>query len=402
MSEYVDRANGLEPSVLHAELRSGRCPVHRVDDHDPPFHVLSRHTDVFDAARAPQLWRNGDGPGVFVQRGGVLGSTDDPDHRRQRSVLQDEFRPARIERLRPSIERVLDDRWAPFAQPAEGDVVELLAFPLPALVIAELLGVHADDREHFKDWSEAVVNALGGGDLAAYEHATQSIWAYIDRLVDERTALIADGLEPPDDVLTTMTHAHLAGSLSRTEVRRLGHQLLVAGHETTTSLISLMFFRLAQHPHLLAELQAQPQLIEPAIEEFLRFDSPVQGLFRTNTDDVEIGGVALPAGSKVQLLYASANRDPDVWDDPDTLRFDRDPKRLRSHLAFGWGVHHCIGASLARLEARLVLERIVAGLASLEVIDPPETTSPFILRGFQRLRMRWSPTGGAITYPSIR
>jgi len=402
MSEYVDRANAVEPSALHAELRAERCPVHLVDDHQPSFHVLSHHADVFEVARAPQRWRNGDGPGVFVQRGGVLGSADDPDHRRQRAVLQDEFRPARIERLRPSIERVLDELWAPFTEPGEGDVVELFAFPLPALVIAELLGVHPSDREHFKDWSEAVVNALGGGDLVAYEHATQSIWAHIDRLVAERTALIDNGVEPPDDVLTTMTRAYLAGTLSRTEVRRLGHQLLVAGHETTTSLISLMFFRLAQHPHLLAELQAQPALVETAVEEFLRYDSPVQGLFRTNADDTEIAGVAFPAGSKVQLLFASANRDPEVWDDPDTIRFDRDPQRLRSHLAFGWGVHHCIGASLARLEAHLVLERVVAGLASLEVVDPPITTSPFILRGFRQLRMRWTPSGGAITDRSVR
>ena len=102
------------------------------------------------------------------------------------------------------------------------------------------------------------------------------------------------------------------------------------------------------------------------------------------------------------LLFASANRDPEVWDDPDTIRFDRDPQRLRSHLAFGWGVHHCIGASLARLEAHLVLERVVAGLASLEVVDPPITTSPFILRGFRQLRMRWTPSGGAITDRSVR
>ncbi len=391
MSEYVARANGLEPSELHAALRAEACPVHRVDDHEPPFHVVSHHADVLTALRAPQQWRNGDGPGVFVQRGGVLGSADDPDHRRQRSVLQDEFRPARVERLRPVLDQLLDELWLPFLEPGEGDVVAAFAFPLPALAIAELLGVHAEDRDHFKDWSEAVVNALGGGDLGAYEHATQSIWAYIDRLVDERVAAIDAGCEPPDDVLTTMTRAHLDGRLSRTEVRRLGHQLLVAGHETTTSLISLMFFRLAQHPHLLDELHADPELIETAVEEFLRYDSPVQGLFRTNAEQCTVGGVDLPAGSKLQVMFASANRDPDVWNDPDTIRFDRDPKRLRSHLAFGWGVHHCIGASLARLEARLVLTRMAQGLGSIDLVDEPDTSSPFILRGLTRLQVRWTP-----------
>jgi cytochrome P450 len=352
---------------------------------------VSHHRDVFAALRAPQLWRNGDGPGVFVQRGGVLGSADDPDHRRQRSVLQDEFRPVRVERLQPVIEQFLDELWLPFRVAGEGDVVALLAFALPALAIAELLGVRPEDREHFEDWSEAVVNALGGGDLAAYERATQSIWTYINALVDERMALLDAGEVPPDDVITTMTHAHRAGSLSRNEVQRLGHQLLVAGHETTTSLIALMFFRLAQHPALLDELHSQPELIETAVEEFLRYDSPVQGLFRTSADACTIGGVALEPGTKLQLLFASANRDPDVWDDPDVLRFDRDAKQLRTHLAFGWGVHHCIGASLARLEARLVLARMVQGLASIELVEDPDTTSPFILRGLSRLHIRWSP-----------
>ncbi|CAB4585767.1 MAG: cytochrome P450 [Actinobacteria bacterium] len=391
MSAYVDRANGVEPSELHAELRASGCPVHRVDDHDPPFFALSRHADVFEALRAPQQWRNGDGPGVFVQRGGVLGSADDPDHRRQRSVLQDEFRPARLAQLEPFVLQVIDELWAPFREPGEGDVVPLLSFPLPALVIAELLGVHAEDRDRFKQWAEAVVAALGGGDLAAYEDATANIWLTIDGLVAEREAALDEGREPPDDVITTMTIAKRDGRLSHTEVRRLGHQLLVAGHETTTSLISLMLYRLAQRPELLAELQARPELVDLAVEEFLRFDSPVQGLFRAAAAPCSLGGVEVPEGAKVQLLYASANRDPAVWDDPDTIRFDRDPSRLRSHLAFGWGVHHCIGASLARMEARMVLQRIVAGFGSIEVVETPVPTSPFLLRGFDHLVLRWTP-----------
>lgn len=391
MNAYVDRANGVEPSELHAELRATGCPVHRVEDHDPPFFAFSRHADVFEAVRAPQQWRNGDGPGVFVQRGGVLGSADDPDHRRQRSVLQDEFRPARLAQLEPFVLEVLDDLWEPFRVAGEGDVVPIFSFPLPALVIAELLGVHAEDRDRFKEWAEAVVAALGGGDLGAYEDATQNIWRTIDALVAEREAVLDVGGTPPDDVITTMTLAKRDGRLSHTEVRRLGHQLLVAGHETTTSLISLMFYRLAQRPELLHELQARPELVDLAVEEFLRYDSPVQGLFRVAAQGCAIGGVDIPEGAKVQMLFASANRDPAVWDDPDTIRFDRDPSKLRAHLAFGWGVHHCIGASLARLEARIVLRRIVDGLASIELVDTPVPTSPFILRGFDRLHLRWTP-----------
>ena len=321
----------------------------------------------------------------------MLGSADDPDHRRQRSVLQDEFRPARLARLEPFLEQCVDDLWAPFTEPGEGDAVALFAFALPALAAAELLGVHHEDRHRFRHWAEAIVAALGGGDLAVYEQATAEVWEYIDRLVDERLASIDAGADLPVDVISTMTRAHLAGSLSRTEVRRLGHQLLVAGHETTTSLIALMFLRLAQHPELLDRLHEQPELIDAAVEELLRLESPVQGLFRTNAEACTLGGVDIPAGSKVQLLYASANRDPDVWDDPDEIRLDRDVRVQRTHLAFGWGVHHCLGAPLARMEARLALERIVHGLARIEVIDTPVTASAFILRGLERLDIRWEP-----------
>ncbi len=391
MSAYVDRARGIEPSELHAELRAESCPVHHVTDHDPAFHVLSHHADVLAALRAPDLWCNGDGQGVFVQRGGVLGSADDPDHRRQRSVLQDEFRPARIARLEPFLRQCVDELWMPFTTPGQGDAVALFAFALPALAAAELLGVHHADRHRFQVWAEEIVAALGGGDLAVYERATSEVWVYIDGLVDERIALLDAGDELPADIISTMTRAHLAGTLSRNEVRRLGHQLLVAGHETTTSLISLMFLRLAEHPEVLDELHHHPELIDAAIEEFLRLESPVQGLFRTSSAPCTIGGVHLPAGSKVQLLYASANRDPDVWPDPDDLRLDRDARVQRTHLAFGWGVHHCLGAPLARLEARLALERIVHGLARIEVVDTPTTATAFILRGLSRLEVRWEP-----------
>lgn len=391
MSTYVERARGIEPSELHAELRAEGCPVHHVADHEPEFHVLSHHADVMAALRSPALWRNGDGPGVFVQQGGVLGSADDPDHRRQRLVLQDEFRPMRIARFEPFLRQCVDDLWDPFREPGSGDAVSLFAFALPALAAAELLGVHHEDRHRFRDWAEAIVAALGGGDLAAYEQATFEVWAYIDGLVDERLALLEADQPLPDDVISVMTRAHLAGTLSRVEVRRLGHQLLVAGHETTTSLIALMFLRLAEHPELLDRLHEHPELIEAAVEELLRLESPVQGLFRTNTRPCTVGGVDLPAGSKVQLLYASANRDPDVWTDPDEIRLDRGVREQRGHLAFGWGVHHCIGAPLARLEARLALERIVTGLARIEVIDTPVTASAFILRGLERLEVRWEP-----------
>ena len=198
------------------------------------------------------------------------------------------------------------------------------------------------------------------------------------------------GDQLPEDAISTMTIAFSKGDLSRREIQRLGHQLLVAGHETTASLLALMVYRLSSQPELLTSLKNNPKLIEPAVEEFLRFDSPVQGLFRTNSKACPVRDSVIPAGTKLQAMFASANRDPEIWNDPDSIRFDRDPKLARQHLAFGWGVHYCIGAPLARLEARLALKKIVTSDTTLEVLEDPPTTPPFILRGFTELRIKWN------------
>ena len=196
----------------------------------------------------------------------------------------------------------------------------------------------------------------------------------------------------PDDVLNVMTLAELDGTLSHHEVRRLSQQLLVAGHETTASLISLMLYRLIEQPELMARLCADPELIPPAVEEFLRYDAPVQGLFRTNPEPSEVRGYTLPAESRVQALFASANRDPEVYEDPDEIRLDRFRPGSRSHLAFGWGVHHCIGAALARMEGRVALRWITERFATVERTGDVSINEPFILRGLTTLPIRWTVT----------
>jgi len=187
-----------------------------------------------------------------------------------------------------------------------------------------------------------------------------------------------------------MTLAEIDGGLSHREVRQLSQQLLVAGHETTASLISLMLYRLIEHPELVAELRAHPSLIESAVEEFLRFDSPVQGLFRVNPEPATVRGVELPAGSRLQALFASANRDPDVWEAPDTIRLDRFGPGSKAHLAFGWGVHHCIGAALARREGQLALQLMIERFETVELVGPVAVNDPFVLRGLTTLPIRWT------------
>jgi cytochrome P450 len=392
MTDYshLAHANDLEPAVGHRHLRD-HCPLHREDTHDPPFYVVSRHADVFDVLMRPGEWCNGQGVGVFVQPGGVLGTADDPDHRRQRRVLQDAFRPRAMADLAPRVERVGRELWdAAFADDGEGDFVRLFAFPFPAVVIAELLGVPLERRDEFGRWSDAIVNGLGGGDLAAVEQANRGIFELVDALVAEREALLDAHVDLPDDVISVLTRAKADGTLSHGEVRRLSQQLLVAGHETTASLLSLMLYRLILQPELLVALRADPGLIPAAVEEFLRFDSPVQGLFRVNLEPAEVRDETLPAHTKLQALFASANRDPDVFDDPDELRLDRFVTGGRSHLAFGWGVHHCIGAPLARREGQLTLRFIVDHLDTVELTGDVAVNEPFILRGLTTLPIRWT------------
>ena len=387
---HLAHANDVEPSAGHRVLRD-ECPLHREDTHDPPFHVVSRHEDVFDVLMAPHLWRNGFGVGIDAQPGGVLGTTDDPDHRRQRRVLQDSFRPAAIARLDSEVERIGDELWhRSFAADGEGDFVRLFAFPFPAIVIAALLGVPVDRRDDFGRWSDDIVNSLGGADHALAEEANRHIFALVDELVAERTALHERDRPLPDDVLSVMTIAELDGTLSHGEVRRLSQQLLVAGHETTASLISLMLYRLIERPDLVDRLRSDPDLIPSAVEEFLRYDSPVQGLFRVNPEPASLRGTELPGESRVQVLFASANRDERVWQDPDEIRIDRHGQGSKPHLAFGWGIHHCIGASLARSEGQLALRWIVERFESIELIGDVAVNEPFILRGLTTLPIRWT------------
>jgi cytochrome P450 len=387
---HLAHANDVEPAAGHRHLRD-QCPVHVEENHDPPFFVVSRHADVFDMLMRPKEWRNGYGVGVYAQPGGVLGTTDDPDHRRQRRVLQDSFRPAAIDRLEVELVELGDRLWADaFGHDGEGDFVHLFAFPFPALAIAVLLGVPRDRQDDFGRWSNDIVNSLGGADPALAAEANVQIFALVDELVAARIALHEAGDELPDDVLSVMTRAELDGTLSHQEVRRLSQQMLVAGHETTASLIALMLYRLIEQPHLLHELRRRPELVDNAVEEFLRFDSPVQGLFRVNPSPASAGGVEMAPESRVMALFASANRDGAVWDRPDEIVLDRFGAGAPSHLAFGWGVHHCIGASLARRECRLALQWMVERFDTVERTGDVAINEPFILRGLTTLPIRWT------------
>jgi cytochrome P450 len=397
---YPDEAKSFEPTDAYRHLRE-QCPLHHEADHEPPFYVVSRFADVVGVLKQPDLWGNRHGPGVFYQQAGVLGSADNPDHARHRRVLQSAFLPTAIGRMEEKVAAVADQLFDEIVPLGEGDFIELYAAPFPAIVIGELLGVRAEERDAFQSWSLASVTALTGGDLDAYEEAKGAISDCIEAEVEERARLLDAAAVPaggdplgtvlPADVSSLLLLAERDGQLSRAEVRHLGYQLLVAGHETTTSLIGLMLYRLLERPELMAQLRADPELIPVAVEEALRFDSPVSGLFRTNASSCELRGEAIPERSKLQLLFGSANRDPQRFERPDDFRLDREPNELRRHVAFGWGIHFCIGAPLARQETRITFERLFARTDDIEVAGEPRRNDSFVLHGLTHLPLRWTP-----------
>ena len=388
----VDAARRFEPTQHYAGWRTA-CPVHHERDHEPPFYVLSRFEDVVDVLKHPELWNNRDGPGVQYQKPGALGSADDPDHGRHRQVLRASFFPTVIARQEPQLRAIADALIDEFVADGACDFVEQFAAPFPALAIAELLGVSADDRSEFGRWSNVAVAALSGDDLDAYSHAKAVLEGYIEAGCDERAAMLDAGGDVPDDVLTILTRARRDDTLRREEALHLGYQLLVAGHETTTSLLGMMLYRLLERPELMAALRADHDLIPLAVEEALRFDSPVHGLFRTNAEACVVGDQTIPTRSKLQVTYAAANRDPQQFDDPDDFRLDRDPRALRRHVAFGWGVHFCIGAPLARLEAKIAFEQLLARLDRIELAGEPARNDSFVLHGLTSLPIRFAPAG---------
>ena len=398
---HTERARDFEPTAHYPELRE-QCPLHQVVEHDPPFFVLSRFDDIVDVLKQPNTWMNHEGPGVNVQPNGVLGTTDDPDHARHRRVLRQAFVPTVVDDLAPAIVAICDELLDEMLPLGSGDFVDLFAAPLPALAIAELLGVSRDRRGDFRHWSDLAVAALTGGDLDQYQQAKQALEDHVEAGVRERDALLGDGLGDgpvddtavgtviPDDVLSRLTVAHRNEVLSLPETRYIGYQLLVAGHETTTSLLAMMLFRLLERPEVMARLRADLTLLPNTIEEALRYDSPVHGLFRTSDDEQTLHGVTIPPHTKLQLAYASANRDPSQFTEPDEFRIDRERREVGRHVAFGWGVHHCIGAPLARLETRIAFERILDRTADIQLAGEPVRNDSFVLHGLTSLPIRWS------------
>jgi cytochrome P450 len=279
---------------------------------------------------------------------------DPPDHTRLRRLVNKAFGARLIERLRPRIGAIVDELLTDAT--GEVDLIAALAYPLPVIVISELLGVPPEDQERFKGWSDALARGLDpdfllpGHDLERRIRAREEFRAYFSELLDRRRA------EPRDDLLSELVAVRDGGDLLTTdELLATCVLLLVAGHETTVNLIGNGALALLRNPEQLAWFRAHPEAASTAVEELLRYDPPVQFTMRAALEDVSLGDVTIGQGELILLLTSAANRDPSVFPEPDRLDLSRTDNR---HLAFGLGIHFCLGAPLARLEGLIALTRL--------------------------------------------
>ena len=376
-----------DPANGHHELLE-RCPVHRCEAFEPPFYTLSRYRDVERALRDIDTFSSQYGQGPrFTEPQGML--CDPPQHTFMRKLVQQAFTPRAVEALREPVARLteslLDDVLAGDGQ---FDLHDDFAFPLPVVIIAGLLGVPSEHLEQFKRWSDVQVAAMGAEDPSRYAADQEAFYAYMLEHLRTRRAVIDDGAEAPDDLLTLIADARWEDGrrISEADAQSVLMQLLVGGNETTTSLITNLVWRLLEVPDRWDALLGDPALVEAAIEESLRYDPPVLGLYRNTTRDVVVDGVTIPANSKVYINYAAANRDPSVFRDPDTFDLRRPARR---HMSFGLGVHFCLGAPTARMEAEIALHALLRRMPGLRLLDPGERIAPFFLWGRRRLPVAW-------------
>jgi cytochrome P450 family 142 subfamily A polypeptide 1 len=353
---------GVEHDV-YSWLRT-HDPVHR--DEKNNLWVITKYDDVSYVERNPKLFCSAQG--VRPKGGGAdnlsIVSMDDPEHARQRRLVSRGFTPSRINALMAHIRELARELVDKIAARGECDFVDDIAKPLPLIVIAEMLGLPVGDRERLAHWSDTMMAAEGSEPDEPRGQEAAAAWAeyvtYLDALLADRRA------HPRDDLISVLLSSADADELKADELIMFLVLLLVAGNETTRNGLSGGMCALSHFPHERERLVNDLTLVNSATEEILRYVSPVISFTRTVTEGTELRGKQLRAGEVLLNLYPSANRDADVFDDPDTFRIDREPNL---HLAFGTGPHFCLGANLARTEIRILLEELFARLPDMRVAD---------------------------------
>ena len=380
-----------DPYPVYAGLRT-RGPVHRVRTPEGAEAWLVVGYEAGRALLADQRlskdWRKAS-PTLGVRKVSVgtsmLGS-DAPAHTRLRRLVAREFTARRMEQLAPRVQEMTDDLLDSMlaGRGRSADLVEALSFPLPMAVICELLGVPSLDRQAFREWSNAAVSSL---DAEARSRATAAMTTYLGDLITERRAA------PGDDLMSALIHTadDDGDRLSAEELIGMAWLLLVAGHETTVSLISNGVLSLLNHPNQLAALRADFGLIDNAVEETLRYEGPVETpTYRFTTEPLDVAGTVIPGGGELVLVaMADCDRDPARFPDADRFDITRD---ARGHVAFGHGIHYCLGAPLARIEARIALRSLLERCPGLRLDTDPARLSwrtGMLIRGPLALPVAW-------------
>jgi pimeloyl-[acyl-carrier protein] synthase len=373
---------------------------HRLRAEDPVhlsplgFWVLTRYEDVAAVLRDPRFAKEAMMAAVAKRFGitqGTFGLSmldrDPPAHTRLRSLVSKAFTPKVVEAMRPHIQEIVDGLLARVAGAGSMDLIEEFAYPIPVMVICELLGVPVEDRERFKGWSLDIARGLDAVMLPVDSEvairsgiARQGLIGYSRELIAARRA------SPRADLLSALIAAEEAGDkLSEDELLASCILLLVAGHETTVNLIGNGMLALLRHPAELRQLREHPELITGAVEELLRYDGPVQRTGRMPSEDVTIGGRTIAKGEMVMPFIGAADRDPAQFPDPDRLDITRSENR---HVAFGTGIHFCLGAPLARVEGQIAINTLLRRLPTLTLVtEKPEYRQSLTLRGLTALHV---------------
>jgi pimeloyl-[acyl-carrier protein] synthase len=385
------RFNPFDPAVM-----ADPYPYYRRMREEDPVHwndtvrawFLTRHADVVELLRdhrfsadrtrserfrPPPPHRRRPGRSMLV--------LDPPDHTRLRNLVNKAFTPRTVERLRPRVEAITAEILDRIDDGDGFDLVRDFAYPLPVIVIAEMLGVPAADRAAFQQWSAVLVRGL---DPLVSDEEQEVVFDARDALLDYlRGVLMQRRREPQDDMLTSLIAAEENGDIfSEGELLAMCNLLLVAGHETTVNLLGNGALALLENPDQLDRLRRHRDLIGTAVDELLRYTSPVQWTGRVAAAEIELGGRTIQPPQSVIGILGAANRDPEVFPDPDRLDLGRHPN---PHVAFGRGIHFCLGAPLAHLEAEVAMPMLLERFPRLRMAGEPEQRATWVLRGLRRL-----------------
>lgn len=386
MFDPYDSAVQENPYPIYRRLRE-EAPIYWSEQRG--FWVLSTFEDVWTAVHDPRRFSSAQGIVAGQKSNGqqaipMMIMMDPPRHDELRRLVSSAFVPRLIRTMEESVRQIARD-LLDVMETGELDLVSAYAGPLPVTVIAQMIGVPVEDREKFREWSDTLVR-VNPDDKASMKraiHGSAQLLSYFPPLIAERRK------RPADDLVSTLVGADDNGSsLSDEEISGTCFLLLTAGNETTTNLIANFANLVGTRPELRKQLSDDPSLIGAATEEVLRLESPVQGLARTITEDFTFGDKRFEAGQQALMLFASANRDGKKFNDPDRFILGRKEPTL----AFGHGVHYCLGAHLARLECRVAFEELLARCPDLEVADGARRVPSALVRGFDELPVSYQPT----------